>query len=83
MYYLPVFSFDCITTGSINNQPCPPIPVTPAHSLQQWFNGHGPPSGLQPNQTPGYPAWYQDLDTTLIWSDENGIAAWVPPFTPT
>lgn len=81
MYWIPVFSFDCAVGLPVGSLPCPAD--TTVKSLQQWFNGHGPPSGLQENQSPGFPAWYQDLDTSLIWPDPDGTGAWVPPFTPT
>lgn len=81
MYYVPVFSFDC-ATWTVSNQPCPqPTPPTPTPTvLQQIFAGDGPPVGFQVNQTPGYPAWYQDLVSTLIWRDNQGTGVWESPF---
>lgn len=81
MYFFPVFSFTCTSGEPGFNQPCPETPTEVA--LQQWFNGHGSPAGLLPNQTAGFPAWYQDLDTGLVWPDPDGTGNWQSPFTPT
>lgn len=81
MYFQPLFSLVCSNGQPASNQPCPPVPS--GAFFQQWFNGHGAPSGMLVNQSAGKPAWYQDLDTGIIWADPNGTGAWPPPFSPT